>query len=158
MPKQIKSNHQKVNEFINALNIMQPFVIKKAFEQAHQDRGKLLELVEDIKTTIYFNMGKIEDSKMYDEFEALLKKLESEAGETKSNCKFYNWNDNLDYPSYPREYGARCEHHNEFFSKASGQLKPDCQTCPDYKPKRDQDSREIHNCEEIKKVMREERK
>ena len=34
---------------------------------------------------------------------------------TKTDCQFYNWNDNPDYPIYPREYGARCERFKIFF-------------------------------------------
>ena len=41
---------------------------------------------------------------------------------TKSDCKYYNWNDNPDYPSYPREYGARCERFKMFFRQTNGRL------------------------------------
>ena len=67
MLKQIKERHQEDK----LIDWVQPRA-----EQAHQDRAYLLELVEDIKNLIYFNMGNIEDSKMYDEFETMLKRLE----------------------------------------------------------------------------------
>lgn len=63
--------------------------------------------------------------------------------ETKDDCYYYNWGGDLDRlktrPLYPREYGARCEFHNEFFSSKrqlpDGNhkgLKPDCGTCEHY--------------------------
>jgi len=56
---------------------------------------------------------------------------------TKDDCYFYNWGN-----GYPREYGARCEFHETFFSSkrqlAGGyheKLKPNCKKCDEYTPK-----------------------
>ena len=51
---------------------------------------------------------------------------------TKTDCQFYNWNDNPDYPSYPREYGARCERYKLFFMQSNGRIIPDCEGCKEY--------------------------
>lgn len=50
---------------------------------------------------------------------------------TNSNCEFYNWVGDIDkgYFTYPREYGARCEKHNKFFSSKDGILEPNCFKC-----------------------------
>ena len=55
--------------------------------------------------------------------------------DTKPDCKYYNWNDNPDYPSYPKEYGARCERYKLFFRETNGRLLPDCRECREYKKK-----------------------
>lgn len=49
--------------------------------------------------------------------------------ETNDKCKYYNWGGGKGYVSYPREYGARCEKYNEFFSRANGKLTPQCHGC-----------------------------
>lgn len=46
------------------------------------------------------------------------------------NCPYYNWGGTRHYPSYPREYGARCEYHNLFFQSNQ----PDCTNCPHKHP------------------------
>ncbi len=52
--------------------------------------------------------------------------------ETNSDCKFYDWNSNPNYPSYPSVFGARCHKHDKFFSKSGdGKLEPSCATCED---------------------------
>jgi hypothetical protein len=50
---------------------------------------------------------------------------------TSSSCYYYNWGGDSDkgYPSYPREYGARCEFHKEFFSEKDGIIIPHCSSC-----------------------------
>lgn len=54
----------------------------------------------------------------------------------KRDCYFYNWGGDCSKgrPSYPREYGARCEFNNVFFERhyLTGDLIPDCSTCPWY--------------------------
>ena len=59
---------------------------------------------------------------------------------TKSDCKYYNWNDNPDYPSYPREYGARCERFKMFFRQTNGRMLPDCEGCREYEKKMNRES------------------
>lgn len=58
--------------------------------------------------------------------------------QTNPECKYYNWGGSIhrkegkviaDYPSYPREYGARCEAHNQFFTRVDGKLTPCCPKC-----------------------------
>jgi hypothetical protein len=52
--------------------------------------------------------------------------------ETNSDCPYYNMggDGSKERPSYPTEYGARCEKHNEFFSvPSSGVLTPNCFAC-----------------------------
>ncbi len=51
---------------------------------------------------------------------------------TKSDCKHYNWGNSPDYPSYPREYGARCERFKIFFRETNGRMLPDCERCREY--------------------------
>ena len=55
----------------------------------------------------------------------------------KRHCNYYNWGSNplYDYPC-PREYGARCEFYNEFFSvNAKGITSPLCKDCEHYEKK-----------------------
>jgi hypothetical protein len=53
--------------------------------------------------------------------------------ETNSDCYFYNWGNNLNFDyKCPREYGARCEYYDKFFSAKNftGEgLDPDCTIC-----------------------------
>ena len=56
--------------------------------------------------------------------------------DTKSDCEYYNWNDNPDYPSYPKEYGARCERLKIFFRMTNGRLLPDCRECRWYEKRK----------------------
>lgn len=53
--------------------------------------------------------------------------------ETNSECYYYNWGDNPNFEYVcPREYGARCEFHNKFFSaydNTGKDLNPDCTNC-----------------------------
>lgn len=59
--------------------------------------------------------------------------------QTDSECRYYNWGGSIhrlgdriiaDYPSYPREYGARCEYYQKFFIKDSlGRMLPCCKFC-----------------------------
>lgn len=57
--------------------------------------------------------------------------------ETNSNCQYYNWGGSGKYSSYPREYGARCEKYDRFFTKDfDGNkeiLKPQCWKCKYFK-------------------------
>lgn len=50
---------------------------------------------------------------------------------TKSDCKYYNWGDNPNYPSHPKEYGARCEKFKIFFRESNGRTLPNCEECKD---------------------------
>ena len=53
---------------------------------------------------------------------------------TKRNCKYYNWGNNPDYEyRCPREYGARCEKFNTFFSIINDRLEPNCFECEECK-------------------------
>ena len=53
--------------------------------------------------------------------------------EMKRDCDFYNWNDNQKYSSFPREYGARCEFHNQFFKRTrENKIEPSCYKCENY--------------------------
>ena len=50
------------------------------------------------------------------------------------DCSYYNWggdSNDPSRPSYPREYGARCEHHDAFFVRNSlkEEPTPNCSTC-----------------------------
>lgn len=52
--------------------------------------------------------------------------------EPKRECRYYNWGGDLDkrYICYPREYGARCEFYDEFFTRdENGVLNPNCLAC-----------------------------
>jgi len=56
-----------------------------------------------------------------------------EKNTTKPDCKFYNWGGTDKHPSYPREYGARCEKYNEFFYRNDDNiLEPNCYSCKIY--------------------------
>jgi len=56
----------------------------------------------------------------------------------KRDCLFYNWGGdyrNPKRPTYPREYGARCECHDKFFIREGNQyseLQPNCHKCTEY--------------------------
>jgi hypothetical protein len=54
-----------------------------------------------------------------------------ETGELNRACIYYNWGGDgtKERPSYPREYGARCERYNMFFSRMKSGANPDCSTC-----------------------------
>ena len=59
--------------------------------------------------------------------------------ETKASCYYYNWGGGEEgRPSYPREYGARCEYFDEFFKARSfGKIiNPNCKVCPMYNRKK----------------------
>ena len=56
-----------------------------------------------------------------------------ESNETNDDCYYYNWGGDgtKERPSYPREYGAKCEYYDEFFRLyTGGVLKPNCDECP----------------------------
>lgn len=51
---------------------------------------------------------------------------------TDRECFYYSWGGNIKrgYTTYPREYGARCEFHKEFFKRdEEGILSPNCYSC-----------------------------
>lgn len=52
--------------------------------------------------------------------------------ETRPYCTFYNWGGTHGHPSYPREYGARCEKHGVFFSEKDGEITPNCEKCANF--------------------------
>ena len=57
--------------------------------------------------------------------------------EMKRDCYYYNWNDNENFGSYFKKYGARCEYHDTFFSRNyCNMIEPSCYQC-DYYQKRD---------------------
>lgn len=53
---------------------------------------------------------------------------------TKRDCFYYDWNSNPRCPSYPREYGARCDFFKKFFAEEyhTDKITPDCETCTFY--------------------------
>jgi len=58
-------------------------------------------------------------------------------GHPKRDCYFYNWGGDhtKNRPSYPREYGARCEFYKEFFTRdrLGAGLEPNCDECTRFK-------------------------
>ena len=46
-----------------------------------------------------------------------------------NQCQYYNWGGTGKYPSYPREYGARCEFFGKFFTRDKDKLEPNCSEC-----------------------------
>jgi len=50
---------------------------------------------------------------------------------TNKECKYYNYGgDGTNArPSYPTEYGARCEKYKEFFYMDKNKLVPNCYNC-----------------------------
>lgn len=51
-------------------------------------------------------------------------------------CAHYNWGGDDIYPSYPKEYGARCEFFDIFFVvRSGGGIFPDCTNCPENRTK-----------------------
>ena len=54
----------------------------------------------------------------------------------KRDCYYYNWGGNMKkkFPTYPREYGVRCEKNNKFFtSDGDHGYAPSCYLCKHYK-------------------------